>query len=191
MHTLLTLDEIQKRSIESLRRYLADGSTEDLRDVAGHFISAREHFYNKDGEPDWLGRTYAYRTWVREVMSLAGVPSADVTNTQAAIRYHAGNILRERLDDETLAALGLRSASPRERSIEKRAGHSATLSVFGSGGAELRTVDEMLFALRTMDATLARITPRAFRALTPKERRAVKEALVAVCKRSEEVSSAG
>ena len=156
------LGAIQSHAIESLRTYL-HGSDEEragvLRDVASDFVDAREHFFTKEGEPDWRGRTYAYRRWVRETMSLANVPPETIHATQAAIRYHVGNVLRDRLDHQTVEALGLLSESPRERSVEKRERHSAVLSVFGGGGP--LSEGETVFALMTMEATLARITPES------------------------------
>ena len=191
-HSLDTLADLQKRAVDALSRYLALPSgegTEDLRTVAGAFVSAREHFFTREGLPDWLGRTYVYRTWVREVMSAAHVPGETMSSLQAAIRYHTGNILRDRLDAETLEDLGLQSASPRARSVEKRERYSETLSIF-SGGAELADTQEILSALRMMEGALRRVSIPAVRKLKAADRKAIREEALALFTRAEEVAVA-
>ena len=191
--TARPLDTIQAEAIDALRRYLTsddDARKGILREVAVAFVSAREHFFTKEGAPDWLGRTYAYRRWVRETMSLANVPPANLNTVQAAIRYHVGNVLRSHLDEETVAGLGLLQESPRERSVEKRERHSAVLTVFGGGGGAL-DAGEVLFALLTMEGTLARITPDSLAALSGADRRAVADLAEKLCSRAEEIAEEG
>lgn len=154
-----SLADLQTSSAESLRRsFLGTDAerTDHLRDVAAAFVDAREHFYTKEGDPDWNGRTYAYRTWVREVMGQANVPSELMTSTQAAIRYHVGNILRDRLDDDQLADLGLRKESPRQRSVEKRERTSLALALV-SGGQAIETLDEIQDAATAIIGILKRV----------------------------------
>lgn len=167
------ISDIQDDAVRALRRYLAHHDTEDLRAVATRFVEAREHFYTKEGEPDWTGRTYAYRRWVREVMTSANTPPESLATVQAAIRYHVGNILRDRLDAEALAVLGLRPESPRERSVEKRAAITEQLAIF-SGGAEITHADEVLGAITAIDAAVRRIK---LSELSPSERRSALDAL--------------
>ncbi|WNN93673.1 hypothetical protein SEA_CALLINALLBARBZ_23 [Arthrobacter phage CallinAllBarbz] len=160
----LSLVDIQAKAIKSLKRYLRPEGrdTDDLRAVARAFVEARAHFYTPKGDPDWTGRSHAYREWVREVMSSAHVPPSDLASLQAAIRYHVGAALREVLDAEQLADLGLRSDTPRERSVQKRERISETLNLV-TGGAALTTPSEILAALAVVEATLRRIeaTPNA------------------------------
>jgi hypothetical protein len=173
---MTSLDQLQQSAADALRRYMAgEGDrTEHLREVATRFVEAREHFFTKEGEPDWLGRSYIYRRWLRDTYSLANVPPSDLSTIQAAVRYHTGNVLRDgRLDEQTMRDLGLRAESPRERSIEKRSNHSITLGLFGAGGAELRTSDEILTALHMMDVALRRVSLEAVANLTVPRRREV------------------
>lgn len=154
-----TLADIQSAATSALAGSLSAQDverTELLRGVARNFVDARAHFFNRDGEPDWTGRTHAYRTWVREVMTKAHVPADEVTTLQAAIRYHSGNVLRERLGDEAIADLGLRKESPRERSVEKRERTSETLNLFGAGG-EIASVDEVVLLCTLAERALARV----------------------------------
>ncbi|WVX87946.1 hypothetical protein SEA_SNEK_26 [Arthrobacter phage Snek] len=179
----LSLPDIQKAASEALssaRSATDSRRTELLRDTARYFIDAREHFFTREGEPGWLGRTHAYRTWVREVMSSANIPGDEVTSLQAAIRYHSGNVLRDRLDGDTIDDLGLRKESPRERSVEKRERTSGTLNLFG-GGHELVDAEEILQACRLMEAALSRVNVSA---LSPKKRREARAALARVAEKA-------
>jgi len=185
-----TIDGLLKVASEALRESLSASDTrktELLREVATAFVDARNHFYTKEGEPDWLGRTYAYRTWVREAMSRASVPSEQLHTLQAAVRYHSGNILRDRLDDETLNDLGLRKSSPRERSVEKRERTSSTLNLF-NGGAELQTAEEISQACALIEAALKRVNASTVEALPANDRRVARAALLSVSKRAKEIA---
>ncbi|QNJ56527.1 hypothetical protein SEA_NIOBE_27 [Arthrobacter phage Niobe] len=181
-----TLPEIQKAATDAIYRSLGAPDTERtalLREAARKFVEAREHFYTKDGDPDWLGRTHAYRLWVREVMSEAHVPGEDVTSLQAAIRYHSGNVLRERLDDDALESLGLKRTSPRERSVEKRERTSGTLNLFG-GGAEISDPEDIIRACTLIEAALKRVNAATVANLPAKERRETRAALRSVAERA-------
>lgn len=175
-----SLAELQNNAAESLRRsFLGSDSerTDHLRNVATSFVDAREHFYTKEGEPDWNGRTYAYRTWVREVMSRANVPADLLTSTQAAVRYHVGNILRDRLNDEQLAELGLRKESPRQRSVEKRERTSSALALV-NGGEALESLEDVQEAAAAIIGILKRVNVQE---LTGQRRKAAEAALRDVC----------
>jgi hypothetical protein len=188
-----SLNDIQIAAINSLRNYMkgAEGEkTAHLRAVAAAFVDSREHFFTPQGEPDWLGRTHAYRTWVRETMRLADVQQADLTTVQAAIRYHIGNIVRERMDADTIEGLGLRSSSPKQRSVEKRGRNSEVLSIFGNGGQELVAADEILVAVGMMEAALARVSAEAVAAMDAKTRKTIRASLEGVESRLHELAEA-
>lgn len=185
-----TLPDIQKDAVDAIHRSLSASDAERtalLREGARLFIDARAHFFTREGEPDWLGRTYAYRTWVREVMSAAHVPAEDVTSLQAAIRYHSGNLLRDRLDEDLLEDLGLRKKSPRERSVEKRERTSGTLNIF-SGGAELATVEEITQLCTLAERALVRVNAATIAKFPAKDRKAAREALARLAERANELS---
>lgn len=153
------LDVLQASAVKALRRYLdpEEGrDTAELREVAHALVEAREHFYTRDGSPDWTGRTHAYRAWNRELMGLANVPPGEIASLQASIRYHSGAALRERLDAEQLEALGLRADTPRERSVAKRERISETLNLV-TGGSAIEDAEEVLAALKLILSALRRI----------------------------------
>lgn len=160
-------------AVSVLRKYESAPSserTEILREVAGVLVEAREHFYVADGSVDWRGRTYAYRQFAGEVISGANLPPEEVHSIQAAIRYHVGNILRERLDPAELEANGLQPSSPRTRSVEKRTRQSEILQRL-SGGAAFEDADSVALALSTVESILSRIPEAAVRGLKAADRR--------------------
>jgi hypothetical protein len=179
----MSLKAIQARAVEALRTYSTTAEadrTDYLRQTAVAFIDAREHFFTAEGEPDWQGRTYAYRQWVRETMGLAAIPADQLPTIQSAVRYHAGNVIRSRLTPEQLTDLGLRADSPRERSVGKRERHSATLSIFSGGGRELDDAAAILSASRMIEAALRRVSLPAVGALPARDRKDVAEAVKGV-----------
>lgn len=154
-----SLNRIQDDAVEALKRWLngpEDRKTENLRATAQSFVAAREHFTNPAGDPDWLGRSFAYRSWIRDTMTRAGVPTERVSGTLTSIRYHAGNALRERLDADTLADLGLLSTSPLKRAQAQNGRKSELLQVL-DGGARLNTPESVANALRAVESILRRI----------------------------------
>jgi hypothetical protein len=182
-----SLHDIQTAATSAINRSLSASDVDRtalLREAASLFVDAREHFYTREGEPDWLGRTYAYRTWVREVMSGAHVPSDEVTSLQAAIRYHTGNFLRDRLEPEQIEDLGLRKESPKERSVEKRERSSGITHIFG-GGAELASAEDVVQLCNLTLRALARVNAETLATLPTKERREARAALRRVAERAE------
>jgi hypothetical protein len=94
--------------------------TTAYKKFAGIVVDLRSRFRNsKDTAPDWRGQTQAYRDAVAKMYEASGVPADSVDNMQAAIRYHIGNALRERLSAEDLAAAGLQAESPVERARQR------------------------------------------------------------------------
>lgn len=148
----------RREAVRLLKRYgraSEEERTPLLRSIAETLVEARSHFSRADGSPDWKGRTYPYRVWVRDVFTDAGIPREQQPTIQSAVRYHVGAVLRDRLDDETLADYGLIPRSPRERSADRRAGRSALLKALTSrdlaGGS--------LVALTAASTVLSKIDP--------------------------------
>lgn len=181
----ITLDEARRRVIDGMRGYADAGSTERtglLRDIAEAMVEARAHHFNKDGEPDWAGRTHAYRMWVRDATVDAGITPAERTNLQAAIRWHLGAVLRERVPAEALEAAGLSTASPRERGVQRRAEAAETRNLIGPG-PEIRAYDDLVTLLDLFDVTMRRIPVGIIDTFTASERRHLAEAMEPVASR--------
>lgn len=190
-HSVNSLDDLQAAAVDALRasRHATEGErTRHLRSVADAFVSAREHFRTETGEPDWLGRTFAYRSWVRETSALAGIPRAELGNALAAVRYHSGNLLRERLTDDEVERLGLKPLGPRERSSERRERIGATLAALSGAGKVIVTPDETETVLTSIRAVLNRVQPGA--GWSAAERQTATELLNGIADRAREVADA-
>lgn len=133
-----------------------DIETAVYRTVAEYVLEARRFFTTKEGRPDWRGVTYAYRQWYGDMLGRTGIPVDDLPRIQSAMRYHVGNLLRERLDDKELETLGLQSASPRERSMAKRNLELEILNLF-TGGGPISNPNTVRRLLQFINSALSRV----------------------------------
>lgn len=169
------LRDAHNRASALLKKYVGANDAERtsiLRELAIALVDARGEFHREDGSPDWKGRSYAYRVFVRELYDGVAFNKEQQNTIQAAVRYHIGQVLRDRLDDETLEAYDLLAKSPRERGAEQRAGRSALLQTLqgreSAGGALLgltgvsmvlqRIQGSDLSSLAANERELARVT---------------------------------
>lgn len=93
---------MQTALADVLREYVRDPRSEGtalLRRAAEIIVELRGHF-DRDGEPDWLGRTYAYRQCMTETYGVAGVLPSERKTVGDAVRYHVITVLRERLSPD-------------------------------------------------------------------------------------------
>lgn len=157
-----------------------------LKDVAAALVDSRAHFFNREGEPDWAGRTHAYRMWVRDATAAANLTPADRTAIQAAVRWHVGTTLRERLTPEQLEAIGLKVKSPRERNIEQRANRAEVLALIGPG-PEITTYADLMTVSELFEVTLKRIPAGIIDTFTPSERTHILAALEPIDKRFSQI----
>lgn len=181
--SVLTLDELQAAAVDALRAWAGtDGAerTNYLKAAASAFVDAREHFFTKEGDPDYLGRTHLYRRWVAETAGLANIPQEQSSSLFSAVRYHTGNIVRATYDAEILEAMGLLPASPKERAAETRERYSAITALFGSGGPAITTAEEITEMADLVEATLKRVSLPAVRKLTAAKRREIVSAVQAL-----------
>lgn len=172
------LHTLAARFAQTLRQAYKPGEqvdTDAMRQCAELVIDAREQFLTRDGDPDWRGQTYAYRQWYGDAFSLANVAPADTHRVQAALRYHVGNVLRERLDDEQLEALGLGTKSPRERSVDKRNREADVLRFF-NGGPVLTDGEDIRKVFDFVALAVNRVSPDAARAASSDNPEAVQAA---------------
>jgi hypothetical protein len=168
------LRPIHARAVSVLREYRTgpeEQRTNRLRDAAATLVDAREHFFTKDGEVDWVGRTYAYRMWVRTAALEAGFTPDEVPTVLAAVRYHVGAALRSKISAESIRALGLSDESQRERSVSKRERQTRTLSLVSGAGIE--TAEDVVDVLRLFTAALGRVEPAAVKDADEEARAAI------------------
>lgn len=132
--TAPTLEALKASAVSLIRQWvtLEAGRTEVLRNLAEVIVETRSQFITEEGLPDWGGRSWEYRQHAHAIYSEAGVPPDAQAGIQAAIRYHVGNLLRDRLTPEELNASGLRTASPKERIAAQRASLVAEAEALGA-----------------------------------------------------------
>jgi hypothetical protein len=176
--SLTPVVEIQRKSINALRRYVSARDEDSwrktpyLRAVAEQFVILRELFLNERGEPDWRGQTWEYKQAVQEVFTLGGIPSDEHETVSAAIRYHVGNILRDKLDESEITGIGLRVAKPSERGNERRARQQETLAKL-QGAGKSASADLLSSSL----AMLSEVEPDSIRMAGIRERHEIEKLL--------------
>lgn len=116
------------RALVRLKRAEGLARTPIYRELAEYTVALREHYLTEAGEPDWVGRTSAYRHAVRDLYSRAGYTPEDAKAVQSTIRYHVGNIVREVLRPEEIEDLGLTEVSPLEQARETRRDQAVLLA---------------------------------------------------------------
>ena len=185
MKTLANLKREAIRLLVEYQKHEGDRARtpEILKHLAGVLVDMREHFLTDAGEPDWSGRTYGYRQAARDVYRDSGIPADAVSRVQAAVRYHVGGIVRERVNEDDLEALGLSAATPVERSRDSRARRSAQLQALRGGDPEGITGIDALRAIEGARALLSRVVPAELRKAPARDRRAAEGVLGAIADR--------
>lgn len=115
-----SLPQLVDRGVALLREYLETPRTDLLRQLAPIIVELRARSALDDGRPDWGGRSPGYRERMADLYRRAGVPKERLDTIQAAMRYHIGNLIRERASREELLAVGLTTTAPRDRNAETR-----------------------------------------------------------------------
>lgn len=110
--------------LERLRNLQESDTTSTFRAVASSIVELRKT-YQHEGKPDWTGRSPEYREAIEALYRQAELPSDSEGSTQAKLRYHIGNVVRELAPENELLELGLKAKGPRDRGPEYRA-HSRT-----------------------------------------------------------------
>lgn len=115
-----TVEQLVDDGVELLSDYLAAPRTDLLRQLASVVVDLRSRFSLDDGRPDWGGRSPDYRSYIADLYTRAGVPKDKLDTIQAAMRYHVGNLIRERAPKDELLAVGLTTTAPRDRNAATR-----------------------------------------------------------------------
>lgn len=155
--------------------YLSSGRTRTdlLRALAAKIFDLRAACQTADGSPDWGGRSAAYRDAVHEVYFRARVPEGDADTVQAAIRYHLGNLLREKVPPEELAAAGFPPESPREQKDRAR----RAVKALATSGSVAEVLGDPLRLLTAAQTLLDHVSDADLRGLQRGERAAARRAL--------------
>lgn len=121
---------------------------EEMRRAAGLLIDFRLLFADSSGRPDLGGKSYGYRQAIADVVSDAGITPMEKGSVMAAVRYHAGNILRDRYSADDLADYGLLPVKPVQRQQAERAANAKALRAAESGNEKITDLFEIQKALR-------------------------------------------
>lgn len=114
-----------KRIETAAKRCLVSWATEpvsrtvSLKQLASLLVDLRA-LYQRNGMPDWSGRSFDYRAQVSRIMGSAGLSDEDRSKIVGLLRYHVGNELRDRVPDEELLAAGLKVDSPKQRVLNAK-----------------------------------------------------------------------
>lgn len=181
-HEPRDLGFLRDSAVALLKNYLAasgEQRTPILRQLAEILVESRQHFARADGSPDWTGRSWPYRQFVRELYEDAGVAKTDLNTIQSKARYHISAVLRDFLDEETLLEYGLAFESQRDRSRDRRMARTATLNAFTArdvgGGA--------LMSMTTAFTMLSRVNAEELANLDPTSRAMVEDAAASIIER--------
>lgn len=118
----LSTNRLIEEGVSLMTAYLETNRTRTdlLKQLAELIVELRSRHTLEDGTPDWSGRTPEYRQAISEIYRRGGVPESLNDTIQAALRYHVGNLLRNRAPQTELKHVGLTSTSPKERMLRQR-----------------------------------------------------------------------
>lgn len=187
-------DTIAANIVRKLRALRAavdrERQTTLAREIAEGSVALREFYTDVNGQPDYAGRTHAYRVTMRDLWSKAGFVDAEERDAaQARVRYHVGNIVRERIPAETLEAAGLQGPSPREQTTERKRAVAA-LAQAASSGPLGDTDADLVRAVGAALAILLRIDVDRVAAIAGREAQLVKATLNRIAGRASVLSAA-
>ena len=137
---------------EQIRRLLTDPSTNNKNEAARLLIEARLNFFERNGEADIQGRSFAYRDWYGDILNSLNLSYEERLKIQNSLRYHTNQILRDELNIEELQELGLLTNKPTERRMNKHSRMTQALDLVEGKG---RLTDE---EFSTLIAVIPRLT---------------------------------
>lgn len=108
------------------------------------------------GQPDWAGRTWAYREFIRSKYSDAGYSKDEARPIQTAVRYHTATAIRDRISAEQVEDAGLQSDDILKRERDRRNVRSAILATVAAPADDLnadpgRSMAAALLILQRLD----------------------------------------
>ncbi|MFI7069536.1 hypothetical protein [Micromonospora sediminicola] len=161
--------------------------TELYRAIANASVDLREHFLTENGEPDWAGKSWGYREYLRERYSEAGYTRDEARPVQSSVRYHVSIRVRERLTPEEVEDLGLRAENITERVRGDRATRSALFSSLTAAPDDNPDIGR---ALAGAFVVLQRISPRDVAGLQGQARAQARTVLARLLKHAEKLHDA-
>lgn len=171
----MSIDDLTQKASRLLADYIKSGRsrTDLLKECAALIVDLRSLHTLDDGRVDWSGRSTAYRAEIRKVYAAAKVPADVLDTVQQALRYHVGNLLRERADAGALEQVGLSSTSPRGRLSRQR----EVVAALSTNGSVAEVLNDPIRLIAHAEALLDYIDRSALAALTRKDRTAARASL--------------
>ncbi|MFG3715817.1 hypothetical protein [Micromonospora sp. NPDC047730] len=192
MDPVATKDQLGAALVKALRavRRVGDNRerrTELYRAIATASVDLRAHFVVEEtGQPDWAGRTWEYREYIRDRYAEAGLSRDEARSVQTSVRYHIGSLVRERLDADQLEDLGLRPEDMAERMREYRKAQSAQLATLKAEPGDL----DLGKALAGAFTVLQKISPGQIAELRGAAREQARAVLGRLLRHAEELHAA-
>lgn len=115
------LTKISKAAKRCLTTWATEpvSKTVALKQLASLLVDLRSQF-ERNGMPDWNGRSFQYRAFVSNIFDSANLTAAQRKEVVGLLRYHVGNELRERISPDELRAAGLKVESPKQRVLQAK-----------------------------------------------------------------------
>lgn len=116
------VEALKADAVRALRRLPDAAETEHpllYREAAEAMVKLRGLFTTGDGRPDWRGQSWEYRQAVSDIYNSAHLPPEPNAPAKSALRYHLGNLLRERLSASELEEAGLNTMTPKDRAYQR------------------------------------------------------------------------
>ncbi|GAB1641782.1 hypothetical protein KRMM14A1259_22050 [Krasilnikovia sp. MM14-A1259] len=152
------------KNLRTLHRAQDEDQRTSLKRIIGELtVDLREYFITDDGNPDWAGRTWKYRDFMRDCYSEAGFKQDEARKVQTSVRYHVSRYIRERLSPDELASLDLKESPQADRSREAYQRRSQLLSA--ARALNLGDSNNVLRGLVAALVTLRETPPEAIEAL--------------------------
>jgi hypothetical protein len=167
-----SLRTLQKRGVDLIQWYtsMEESKTAILKSLAEVVVDIRSQFRDESGDIDWQGNSWDYRKFMENLYDASGVPPDSKSNLQAALRYHVGNALRERVPTKELQRAGLLAASPRERMAAQRNEANAILRALGTHDGSREEVRHYWHqAIQAVDSVAAKLAHLNVDALPKRE----------------------
>lgn len=183
-----SVESVAKEAARLLGAYIKSNRTrvDILRECASVVVDLRALFTLEDGRTDWSGRSPEYRRVMHDVYAAARVPTDRYDTVQAALRYHVGNLLREKVRAEDLAAVGLSGVSPRERLARNR----DVVSAMSKSGAVSELTGDPVRLVVYAESLLDHVNADNLSRLTAAQKSAVRRALAGLAERTGVLSEA-
>lgn len=180
-------DRLVEEAAALLAEYIAAGRTRTdlLKDVAAHIVELRSRFTLDDGRVDWSGRSPEYRAAIAAIYAGAKVPKQHLDTVQTALRYHVGNLLREKASDDELSAVGLTNVSPKDR-LQTHRDIINALAATVEDPENIKRADIARY-LTHAEALIDAVTTEGIDEMDPARRVAVRVSLLHILRRGEEL----